>query len=83
MKNLWIVGEEYEFIGSGMKGWDKRLLLAILPDSCQDRYIVTSEISKKGWTYMDKIRHINQPNKEILDQIKVLEKELENKNKVK
>lgn len=79
----WVVGEEYEFTHDTMNGWNKRLLLAILPDSCQDRYIVTSGISEKGWTYMSEIRQINQPNKEILDQIKVLEKELENlKSKV-
>ena len=80
----WIVGKEYEFTHGSITGWDKRVLLAILPDSCQDRYIVSSDINTKRWTYMSKIRHINQPNKEILEQIEVLEKELENlKSKIK
>ena len=74
----WVVGQEYEFTHDTMTGWDKRVLLAILPDSFKDRYIVSSDISSKGWTYMSEIHHINQPNKEILDQIEVLEKELVN-----
>ena len=78
----WVVGQEYEF-PVGLE-WEKRVLLAILPEECSGRYIVKSNISGTGWTYKSKIRHIDQPNKEILDQIKVLEKELENlKSKVK
>ena len=80
----WVVGHEYEFTHATIDGWYKRVLLAILPDSYQDRYIVTTDINPKGWAYMSEIRHINQPNKEILEQIEVLEKELENlKSKVK
>ena len=55
------VGEEYEFTHDTMTGWDKRVLLAILPDSYQDRYIVSTDIVPKGWTYMSEIRNINKP----------------------
>ena len=80
----WVVGQEYEFTHDTMNGWDKRVLLAVLPEECRDRYIVSSNLTSKRWTYMSEIRHINQPNKEILDQIEVLEKESENlKSKVK
>ena len=80
----WVVGQEYEFTHDTMNGWDKRVLLAVLPEECRDRYIVSSNLTSKRWTYMSEIRHINQPNKEILEQIEVLEKELENlKSKVK
>ena len=78
----WVVGQEYEF-SDGIR-WEKRVLLAVLPEELKCRYIVSSSINPRGWYYMSEIRHINQPNKEILEQIEVLEKELENlKSKVK
>ena len=91
----WVVGQEYEF-RDDVRIWEKRKLLAVLPEEYKNRYIATSVTTPQRWTSMSEIRNINKPkfndkkphieqhNKEILDQIEAFEKELENlKSKIK
>lgn len=61
----WEIGKEYEFTHESMGGWVKKKLLAILPDEYKDRYIVSSGVTSKGWTYMSAIRHIEPKVKEV------------------
>lgn len=75
----WVIGEYYEFsFGNGT--WEKSELLAILPKSFKRRYVC--KYSEDDTINFSHIRSIE--NREILDQIEVLEKELSNlKSKIK
>jgi len=85
MKDLvdeWVIGEEYEFSDEGCEQWKRLKLLHVLPERFGGRFLVELDDYTASWHCYDRIRHIQ--NREILDQIEVLKKELNNlKSKIK
>jgi hypothetical protein len=71
----WVVGEEYEFSDYDLDTWNKRKLLAVLPERFREAkmFIVQKGHLENDWTCYKHIRHIEDP---IKKQIEKLEKEL-------
>jgi hypothetical protein len=78
----WVVGEEYEF-SCGDGKWDKRKLLAVLPEKFESRhrFIVQQGVDGNNWISKLQIRPI-ESNREVKQQIEKLEKELETLKKL-
>jgi hypothetical protein len=78
----WVVGEEYEFSNDSYE-WNKRKLLAVLPERFREAkmFIVESGHLENDWTCYKYIRPIEKEDP-IQKQIEKLEKELETLKKL-
>jgi hypothetical protein len=76
----WVIGEEYEF-SDDERDWQKRKLLAVLPNNYDHRFIVELLYVEDYWQAYNHIRPI-ESNREVKEQIAKLEEEL-NKLKAK